>query len=184
MMRTLTPILSIIIALLLFLFFIKPQYSEITLLQTEIDEYTNAVESYNDFIAVLDGKLRIKNSRASSDSERLDKLVRTDIDDTRLIVDLEAMVEKHNMLFGNVISSGNDAELSSGGTDPAQAQSEELRIADITFDVIGTYEQFKDFLKDLESSLTIYEVINLAFNVTEGTFQQFSVKVRSYALPK
>jgi hypothetical protein len=188
MMRTLTPVLSLLIAVLLFFFFTQPAFTEVSALQAEIDEYQDAAESYVEFSKILEEKLNVKQNRAAIESERLDRLVPDAIDDTRLLVDLEAMAESHNMLFGNIAVEGGDAELLSSketeGGEFVETGSGELSATDISFDVIGTYEQFKDFLRDIEQSLTVLEVVGITFSATDGDFQQFSVTVRTYALPE
>lgn len=188
MMRTLTPVFSIIIAILLFFFFISPGYKEISQIKEDTAQYDRAVKSYNDFYAKVDTKLAVKRNENPVVVERLNQFIPKDLDVAYDLANLEQMALTHNMLFGNIISdvteidvrraSGNRNNTSSG------SQSQELQIADISFDVIGTYEQFQSFLLDLESSLSLYEVINIDFSASSGLFEQFAVSVRTYALPK
>ncbi len=186
MFRTLIPVLSIIIAVLLFIFFVQPQYKEITALQAEIGAYENAATQYGAFNAKLQSLLSTKNSRTLSDNERLDLISAKKIDTTQLLVDIEALAEKQNMLFGNVSTEGGEAELATANSAVPEegGVGAQLVTADVTFDVIGTYEQFKNFLQDIESSVVLMEVVNITFSATETSFQQFSVTVRTYALPK
>jgi len=184
MMRSITPFLSIIIAVLLFVFFTKPLYSEIRLLQNEISQYKIATTKYSEFNAQIQNLLSIKNNRAASEKERLDLLVPNAIDSTRLLVDLEGIAEGHNLLFGNVSTKGSDVAPTSAGAPEKKDTSTELKTADISFEVIGTYTQFKDFLSDLESSVVLFEVTKITVTAIDGLFQQFAVTVRTYALPK
>jgi hypothetical protein len=185
MMRTLTPFLSALIGILLFIFFTQPKYAEVSGLQTQIAEYNNATDKYKDFSALLDQKLSVKTTRPAVESERLDRLIPDTIDDTRLLVDLEALAKSHKLLFGNVTTNGGQIQL---GKKPAEAstdtKNQELATVDISFALIGTYDEFKDFLKDLETSLNIFEVTKISYSAVDGPFQQFTVAVRSYALPK
>ncbi len=184
--RTLTPILSLVIAIILFVFFVRPQYAEVLSIQSEIDEYQKAITQYTEFTNKLEAKIAAKESRSALQNEQLDQLVPNEIDDAQALVDLEALAQRHNLLFGNTDVSTGDTELQRK-TDPAVAEdegSDELRTADITFGVIGTYEQFKSFLTDVEKSLSLYEVTQISFDTTESSFQQFEVTVRVYALPK
>lgn len=175
-MRTLTPLLSVVIAVIVYLFFTSGQLDTIALRNAEIDEYVKAAAGYTAFTEQLNAKIAKKENRSISDKERLDTLVPERIEAINLLVDLEALVKKHNMLFGNVSVSDEDnasaQEIDSVNT---------LTSVDISFGVIGTYDQFKVFLRDLERSLTIYEVIDLTFSGTESEFNQYELTVRVYA---
>lgn len=180
--RTLTPILSIIIAVLIFMFFVSPKYEEILVVRNDISEYGITIERYTAFQSKLKEKLSIKTNRLATENERLDTVVADNIDDTQLLVDLKAMAEKHVLLFGNV-SVKNKGESLSGSVKGAIASSE-LASADIKFSIIGSYDDTVSFFYDLERSLTLYEVVQLSYDVSDSQFQQFDVTVRTYALPK
>lgn len=184
-MRTLTPVLSIIIAVLLFVFFTQTQFAEIGAIQKEIEEYASATEQYNTFSALLQQKLSTKTNQSVYDSERLDTLIPATLDSARLIVDLEKITQNNSLLFGNVTVEGDDSVAVRGSSNSESEVTEELDTVDVSFEVIGTYVQFKNFLRDLERSLTLFEVIDLKYSVTEDSpFQQFALTVRSYGLPK
>ena len=195
MLRTITPILSILAALLLFVLFTKPQYAEIQSLRAEIGHYEKATNEYAEFQQKIKSLLARRDAVSLVERERLDKFVPTEIEVTRLLVDLEALAKEKGMLFGNIkteepkeakpsAQQASVAGSAEGGEYAVPSTSSALVTADITFDVIGTYEQFKQLLVALESSLTVYEVTNIGLLASESEFQQFSVTVRSYALPK
>lgn len=184
-MRTLTPILSLLIAVFLYTLFTQPMYDQVVALEQEVAEYKRATEQYQVFSAELQEKISIKENRSAYDSERLDMLVPEEVNDVRLLVDLEAMAESQNLLFGNIAIDSGDTELSGQSSNEAKVQAQdELRTTDITFEVVGTYEQFKNLLRNIENSLQLLEVTNVGFAVTEGLFQQFTITVRAYAFPK
>ena len=184
--RTLTPILSIIIAVLIFMFFVSPLYEDILLVRNDISEHKTAIQKYNDFQTKLQEKLSIKTNRSAYDNERLDRVVADSIDDTQILVDLEALAEKHTLLFGNVLvkntgeSLARETKIAPAGT----VTSDELVTADIKFSIIGSYDNLISFFRDLERSLTLYEVVQLSYDVSDSQFQQFDITVRVYALPK
>jgi hypothetical protein len=179
MMRTLTPVFSIVIAVLLFFFFVSPEYNEIKGLKEDTEMYKRAVESYNDFYAKVDTKLAVKRNESPVIVERLNQFIPKDLDVAYNIADLENMAQAHKMLFGNVSTDVSGTDLVSESD-----KGQELQIADISFDAIGTYEQFQLFLLDLESSLSLFEVTSINFSASEGPFEQFTIAVRTYALPK
>lgn len=189
MMRSLTPILSLIVSVVLFVFFVQPRYVEVQHIRAEIDKHIKAVATYNEFKNKLASKLDIKTSRTAAQNEQLDKLVPEKVDDTKLLVDLETLSQSHNLLFGNIDVSKSDIGLkqssnNSGNTGAVNLESNNLSTVDISFDVIGTYDQFKQFILDLERSNTLFEVVELSFDSSDTPYQQFSLTVRVYTLPK
>ena len=192
MLRTITPILSILAALLLFVLFTKPQYAEIQSLRAEIGHYEKATNEYAEFQQKIKSLLARRDAVSLVERERLDMFVPTEIEVTRLLVDLEAMAKEKGLLFGNIKTeepkeakqSAQETSNMNSGAGEAPSSSSALVTTDIDFDVIGTYDQFKQFLGALESSLTLYEVTNITMKASESEFQQFSVSVRTYALPK
>jgi hypothetical protein len=183
--RTLTPILSFVIALILFVFFVRPQYAEVKTIQADIDAHQKAIAQYTEFSNKLEAKIATKENRSALQNEQLDQLVPDDIDNAQILVDLEALAQRHNLLFGNTEVSSGDTELKRK-SDPSAVEEDgdTLLTSDISFGLIGTYDQFKLFLADLERSLTLFEVIAVTFDSSETVFQQFEVTVRVYALPK
>lgn len=186
MMRSLTPILSLVISVLLVAFFVMPQYTEIQSIQQEIDKHTDAIAKYDEFTSTLAKKLEIKTSRSAAQNEQLDKLVPESIDDTKLLVDLEALAQSHNLLFGNTEILKSDMELKhkKDAPDAVVEESDELDTVDISFDVLGTYDQFKQFILDVERSSTLFEVTKISFDSSNSPYQQISLTVRVYALPE
>ena len=185
-MRTLTPILSIIVAIVLFMFFVMPQYTEIESIYSEIEKHEEAISKYNEFTDALTKKLSVKASRTATQNEQLDKLVPETIDDTKLLVNLEALAKTHNLLFGNIRVLKSDTELkhTTGASGSEKEQSDELNTVDISFDVLGTYDQFKQLILDLEKSSTLFEVTKISFDSTDSPYQQISLTVRVYSLPE
>ena len=188
MFKSLVPTLSIIVSLVLFIFVAKPQFNEAQTINADYTEYQDTIQKYEEFNAEINALKSKKNDIRISDRERIDAIIPSSIDNPRMLVDLEAMAKKHSLLFGNIKTDKGtenvNAQTSNKSTTP-EAQNNENRLItnDISFDVIGTYDQFKNFLSEIESSMTLMEVKTISFTATEGAFQQYSVTVQTYALP-
>lgn len=183
--RTLSPFLSIIVAIVLFMFFIKPTYYEAGALRDDAREYREAVSTYKEFTTILQEKIEEKEKN-SSDEEKLNLLLPEETDSTHLLVDLKTLANRNGLLFGNVIVVEGEASnpKEEDGEDSVIDARARLVPTDISFELIGTYDQFKSFLENLESSQVLFEVTTLTFDTTEQKiFHQFSFTVRTYALP-
>ena len=194
MFKSLIPTLSILTAIVLFLFVVRPQFQEAQLINADISEYQETIEDYQTFNAELAALLDAKNNISITDRERLDMLIPTTVDNTRLLVDIEALAKKNALLFGNVVIESGLGTLGENGkgvsetavsnTNPVPANSNRLITNNISFALIGTYEQFKHFLSEIESSLSLMEVTKISLSAVTGRFQQYSVTVQTYALPE
>lgn len=189
-MRSLTPLLSIIIAILIFVFLVQPKYEEAKRIRNETAEYDTATKQYTFFNARVQDLLLKRDAVKVSDRERLDLLVPKVLDETRVLVDIENMMRQNNLLLGRVETKNDNVDVSgmiSGSSEKritdGAAQSGDLLTSDLTFDVIGEYADFKNFLRAVESSLTIMHVTKIKFSQSDSSFQIFTVTVRTYALP-
>ena len=186
MFRTVTPIISIILGILLFVFFTHPAYDEAKKTQQDRDDYRKAFNDHQEFNTKLESLIAQKAAISDSERNRLDEFIPNEIDNSGLIVKIEKLARTNGMLFGNIKSDAEAAKKlspsdnsESTGADSATA----LVSSDISFDVIGTYSQFRNFLKSLESSLTLFEITKISLTANEGDtqFQQYSLTVRVYA---
>ncbi len=190
MFRTITPIFSIVIAFVVFFSFTQPRLTIVSNNNGERDEYLKAAEKAQQLSDTLNDLISTKRSHSIQNLENLKVLVPTDIDEVRLLADLSDMAKKRNLLFGNV--SLAESEISNDGmieeeligdTGSAEVSYSDLIATDISFEIIGTYQQFKALLGDIERSLVLMEVTNITASASEGTLQQFAITVRTYALP-
>jgi len=183
MLKTLSPILSIVLAVAIFFLFAKPIFSEIGSIQGETDEYKQAVDKAAELNSKLAGLVTERNSFSSLELERLERLVPYNIDEVRALVDLKALAESHNMLFGNIEVGSLGESGSVGSVETNSVLSEkDFETLEISFGIIGTYEQMRSFLKDIERSLVRMEVTQFGTSVTSGDLQLYTFTVQLYAL--
>jgi len=184
MLKTLSPIISIILALAIFFFFTKPMFAEVATIQEQTNEYSEAVQKAEEFNNYLQGLLAKRNSFSAAELERLEALVPDKIDEVRMLVDLNALTDAKGVLFGNIVVEESDDKQDTEGDDDSYSSisQEDFNSLDISFSVIGTYDQMKDLLEDIEKSLILMEVLGMDFQSIEGDLQQYNMKVRLYSL--
>ena len=181
MIRTITPIFSIVIALVIFFLYTKPMFAEVKSVQNDTARFVGAAAKAQELNAALTSKLGEKRSYDPENLERLDALVPESIDEVRVLTDVSEIARTHNMLFGNVSvkKSEENKEVSNAQT----IRYTDIADTNIAFSLIGTYDQFKAFLADIEMSLVMLEITNIGFTAGEGELQQYEVSVNLFALP-
>lgn len=186
MFRTLTPLFTLLLSIGLYFYFIGPQYEEIKGIQAETAKYAEAIAQVKDVNTRLQAHLNKKNNEFDARTlERLDILVPDKVDEVKLLIDLEEMTKKNGMVFGDIsLESSEQSASSDSATAAASTVSIERDFSHkiVTFGVVGTYDEFRALLNDIERSLVMMEITDIGFTVSEGDLQQYSITIRSFAL--
>lgn len=194
MNRIIFQVTLVIVAVALFFSFVDPLYRNedpanpgIKLLQAEIKKYDEAIDRSQELVAE---KTRLVAKRDAIDEGsriRLEKLLPDSIDNIRLIIDINNIARPYGMVLKNLRLTGLDE---SGKTNGASAEAREAviggneTIGSVTlgFAVTARYENFKDFMRDLERSLRLVDVTDLTLKSTEKDFYEFDVTLKTYWL--
>lgn len=155
-------ILSIIflgVAVLSFMFYVRPTYDLAQKYKADIARYDSALEKTKEIQALKRDLLTRYNLFAGDNIERLLKMVPDHVDNVRLVLDLDGIASQYGIRVQNVQAEtverkkeGNTTTLVGGETQkPFQSLT-------LQFEVVATYEDFLALLRDLESSLRIVEL--------------------------
>lgn len=178
MTRTfLAPLLLLAIAVGLFFGYIDPAYQKVQALRVEDARFNEALNQSRELQKVRDTLLSRYNTFAQSDVERLRKLLPDNVDNVRLILDIDSIASKYNMRTRNVTVSSASSESSAISAGEGAVDSVVL-----SFSVAAEYEDFIRFLKDLESSLRIVDLVGLSFETAGGNAYTFNVSIKTYWL--
>lgn len=185
MLSVIRPIGSILIALAVLFFFVRPIFADITRIGEESREYREVVGKITDLNNHLGELIEQKESFGSYELERIDALVPPRFDELRALVDLQAIAEREGLVFrATEVALGRTLEGVEGeqGSEEIVEVAEGLQGNDITFHVLGTYEQFKAFVRELEQSLVRKEIVKITFTQEAGELTDYEVTIRLFAL--
>jgi len=187
MFKSLTPTLSVVTAIIIVMFFTKPLFEEAKETKVTVDAYEETIEQYRNFIDELRDLEEERDAVTVGNKARLNQMLPAEIDIPQLLVNLENIAEENNLLFGNISAAEELTESRSNRVNAlatnAPTSIEGLVSQSITFEVIGTYAQFKNFLRQIESSLTLMEFTSINLSGSSSRFQQYSLTVEVYSLP-
>jgi len=192
MSRIIRPIAALAISVLVLFFFVRPLYAELRIVQAESAQYGNVLDKATEFNRLLTSLYSEQESFPALDRERLDMWVPTKIDEVRALVDLEYLAAQHGMTFRDITAELEATEVegegvASQGNNRRTSESKglfsgRLESQDISFTVLGTYEQLRDFLYDVERSVVLMEVVGIVFGDGGGELNNYQVTVRLYRL--
>ncbi len=178
MIRSIIPILLIVIAVGLFFGYIDPTYQNIKKLSVEEDRFNEALNQSKELQSIRNALLSKYNTFSQLDLERLGKMLPDNVDNVRLILDIDSIASKYNMRTRNVTVSGVSLE----DTNVIGANQSVVGSVVLSFSVVASYDNFIRFIKDLEQSLRIVDVMGLSFNATDGDAFNFNISIKTYWL--
>jgi len=177
MMRFIMPVILLGVAIALFFMVTNPIYDDIRKLRAQVASYDEAL-SYSKALESERDKLTAKyNSINRDDLAKLQKLLPENIDNIRLILEIEQIALPYAMALKDVkYNATNDTAKSAGATGTAgapavvqggraaQAGGKDYGAWDLSFSTTGTYDNFLRFTRDLESNLRIVDISSIQFS--------------------
>ncbi|MAF59274.1 MAG: type 4a pilus biogenesis protein PilO [Candidatus Pacebacteria bacterium] len=177
--KLLIPLIALLVSAGVFVGYIKPTYDDVKILQFEDSQFNQALDKSRELQEVRGSLLSRFNTFSEADLARLQKMLPDNVDNVRLILDIDGVASKYNMRTRNVqVVQDSSATPEIIGLDTRPFDSLIL-----SFSVAGTYDGFINFLRDLESSLRIVDVLSLTFQSNRiGDLYEFDMSIRTYWL--
>lgn len=198
MMRFIIPAILIGVSVTVFVIFINPIFGDIGQLKTQVTSYNEALDNSKALENERDKLTAKYNSINKDDLFRLQKLLPENIDNIRLILEIEQIALPYGMALKNV---KYNTEIKKGEKDSSGVKSiqgptgsgqslKDYGVWDLEFSTSGSYKNFLNFTKDLEKNLRIVDVVSVQFssgvavesNVLSVESYQYNFKIRTYWL--
>jgi Tfp pilus assembly protein PilO len=178
-MRTLLPIFFVVVAIGVFIGYIDPTYKRVQELREEARSFDDALTRSKELQRVRDELISRYNVIPPQNLDRLGKMLPDNIDNVRLILDIDSIAARYGMRTRNVQLQAADDRPTLGqvGQDDRAYQSVIL-----SFSVSASYEEFLRFMADLERSLRLVDVVGVSFSANETGIYDYSVSIKTYWL--
>jgi len=186
-MNILTPVILIIISIGTFFVYINPNYrgqnqgagaESVMQLQKEYADYQNALNNAKEIATKRDSLQTKSNEFKLADTQKLEKLLPDNIDNIKLVIDMNNIANKHGLeLKGAKLDTNVNIDPNKIGADTSKYGT-----VGISFTVVASYENFQAFLADLEKSLRLVEVTDLSITGSNTGLYNFSVSLKTYWL--
>lgn len=194
MNRNITATILIVLAIGIYVTVTRAQVAELQVIRATNSEYSTAIDNAERLIKVRDRVLKDYNDIKEEDRDRLDRMIPNTVDNIRLIIDMNSIGIKHGFSLRNIKANANKSEkvsgVTSGVSTPRSSASRgedtiptpTLDTVSISFSVTATYQQFIDFMRDLESNLRIMDMTKLTLTSNDSGTYDFGVELRTYWL--
>lgn len=172
----------------IFFLYTQPTYDQMQSTRTQNSEFDQALTKAKELQTRKDTLLRQFNSFNNDDLDRLKKMLPDQVDNIRLILDIDSMAQNRHMALQNVAISTSQHS-PAGAIGAISAGNQKYNSLTLSFSTSGSYKQFKDFLSDLQSSLRIVDLVTLSIssaNDTNGNAGEpqfnYNITIRTYWL--
>lgn len=160
-----------------------PAYQAAKELQAQVDSYDNALTKSKELIKVRDQLLTKRNALQIEDLQKLGKMLPDNVDNIRLIIDIDNMAAKRGVPLKDVtLGEISDSTTARDPLAVAESGSPVGSVA-LTFTVSTTYENLLALIADLEHSLRVVDIEEISFATGEtSSIVDYTITVRTYWL--
>jgi len=188
MIRFLMPLILIGVAVSGFFVFTSPLYNEVSALKSEVASYDEALKNSKALENERDKLVAKFNLINPEDLAKLQKLLPDNIDNIRLILEIEKIASPYGMALKDVKYSTIDKDtkpntsvtvpgIQGGGEAPESKK--DYGVWNLEFSVSGKYADFINFNRDLESNLRIVDIDSVTFS-SDGDAKSNPLQVYKY----
>ena len=193
-MRLALPLILIVIAIAVFFIFVTPLYDEFSVLRGEVAAYDQALGNSKALEDERDKLTAQYSSFLREDLVKLEKLLPGNVDNIRLILEIEQLASPYGMLLRNVQYNAETSLPATGAAAPAGIRREARKdygILELEFTTSGSYSDFLNFIRDLENKLRIVDISAVDFSSEVGTsinktiaseIYDYNIKIKTYWL--
>lgn len=195
MFRFVIPTILIGVAITGFFMLVNPMYIEVSSLKSQIASYNQALDNSKALENERDKLTKKYSDINPEDLDKLSKLLPDSVDNIRLILEIEKIASPYGMVLRDV---KYDAEIKDSTQADAQSGISQLNNElankdfgswDLEFSTEGTYSNFLNFMKDLESNLRIVDIVSIQFaapdtvsKTTKAENYKYGFKIKTYWL--
>jgi len=152
--------------------FTQPFYQEISLLRTKVKSYNEALDNSKALENEREKLNQKVNSITPENLEKLEKLLPNNVDNIRLILEIEKIAAPYGMVLKdvryNTIQKDNTDTVVPGGESASALSDRDYGTLDLSFSTQGNYNNLLLFIKDLENNLRIVDISSIEFSSIVG----------------
>jgi Tfp pilus assembly protein PilO len=194
MFKFILPIILIGAAITGFFVLTSPLYENISFKREQVASYNEALNNSKALEAERDKLTQKYNSFDPENLIKLQKLLPDNVDNIRLILEIEKIALPYGMVLKDVKYDATKKDAMSQAIGTIQKGENSSRkdydIWNLEFSTQGTYNNFVNFIKDLENNLRIVDIssiqfssnASIGFNPSLPEAYKYNFKIKTYWL--
>lgn len=150
----------------MYFMYISPLIGDINVKRQKLAEYTSILEKTKELKTERDTAMDAYNNISQDDVNKLNKIIPDKFDEVLFLNDMSNLASQNGITVRQFkVDTGSTDSQNGGGSDTANHL---YRTITIDVRLTGQYGQFMKFLKDIENSLQLVDVMNLSINGSTG----------------
>lgn len=159
MKKLLLPILLFILAIFSFFWYTQPAYDATSDIKDDIEEYDTALSQVNEIQQIRDELLSRHNQLPDSSLYVMHQILPRSLDTVRFLIELDQIAITHGLGVQNI--SFTDQQQEAGSSDEETVPDKPYESTRVTFSTSGSYEEVLSFLRDVEQSARLMDIVEL-----------------------
>ena len=172
-------ILALVLAVAIAFLFVRPTFSEIGALQTDIQNYKTERQRVVEINQLLASKVAILEGVSPDNVDRITTYMPSYVDEVKVLRDLQSIADSSGVIYSAIqfdkqfgSQSSVDQDLNGGASEPVPYS--------FTVGVEGNYSNIKSFLSALEQNHYPLQIYNADLSSTEGDFMLLTTTIVTY----
>ncbi len=162
-----------------FIVYIIPTYTEAQAISQKKTEYLELLDNATKLEKQRNDLLLKYNDIQKTDIERLEKMLPSNPDNVKLILEIDALAKTQGLSLQNV--KINKPEESGTKAKPTAKSNSDIGVLTLDFTTVGPYSGYVKFINILEKNLRIMDVQKAAFIAPDDkTSYQYQTTVETY----
>jgi Tfp pilus assembly protein PilO len=178
-MKNSSSFILFLIAVGLFYTFINPQYQKVNALRLQATSYENVLANVTALTEKRDELTQKMQAIPPIEIQRLEKILPDHVDTVRLVVDIDSIAARYGISIKNIKAESTQDQ---GATVFQSGPATSYDKVKLSFTFNASYDNFRKFMHDVESSLRIVEVKTLAFTAVDTGLYDFQIAIETYWL--
>ncbi len=172
----------VILAILIGYIFIYPKTGEVSLLMAEKQKYESYLETLGSIESKKNELLTEFNKISVEDKKDIETILPNSLDFVKLMSQIDSVAAKYGILIDKITSK--ETSLSVGDSIENAQPQKIYNSAIIGFSFTASYNDFNNFMNDLEKSLRILDIKSIKLEVREKGAYSYNVEFETYWLKK
>ncbi len=179
MTKYLIPVLLFGVAIALFFGFTQPLLTDLTDLQKQQASINEVLQNTGTLAKTRDALLARYTQITPENKTRLAKALPDQVDNVRLIIDIDAVATRFGLNIKNIQVQSDPAASKSTTIGP---DGKKYALFNLSFDVQASYDVMRHFLLALDQSLRIIDVTGISFTADDKDQNVYTVRLQTYWL--
>ena len=170
----------------IFFAYTRPSYANVGVIKAQIAQYDEALKKAAQLDELKTKLINKRNSFSQTDIDRLQLMLPDHPDNIGLILELDSLASHYGMALQNVDVTADSGRAGGTAVSAGDVIGSGPAYSTITlhFSTFGTYEHFRSFMRDVETSLRLVDLVSLSIqpDTSIGSSYNYDITIKTYWL--